>query len=293
MPTFGDFERRMLSYFTQGTEFVYRGELFVVLEADKPTCFHGEPKTDIYILAEGNSGKKEIKISYKKENADFLENKTTAERAGHLFGTGWREIIKKSTMEIQELFEQRIRIYKNSYRRTEKGAITLGWKFELLRRPGGNLSGIMELSDQQVYDVYSETNLPQDKQDALINGRIVEKSGVADYILISNNVLSAQDVIDQMIPIEEYIKLHPSIYFACKALNYRTFRSKYDGNRPLAVQVDWKIKDGKLCSELIFDKPLELNGKEMADRLLRCFAVLGIETTDDINENNADMHNVY
>lgn len=293
MPTFGEFERRMLSYFSKGTEFFYNGRTMKVLESDKPTCSQGEPKTDIYVLASDGHNQEEIKISYKKENADFLENKTNAERAEQLFGPNWRVVIENSTTNIREQFEQRTRIYKEAFRRTEKGAITLGWKFELLNKPAGDLSGKMDLSEQQVYDVYAGTNLSRDKKDAMVNGRIVRNSGIADYILMSDDVRSAQDAIDQMDSIWDYIDKHPNIYFACKALNYRTFRSKYDGNRPLAVQVDWRIQNDKLCSELVFDSPLEMNGTEMAQRLLRCLNYLDIETTDDIDDDNADMQNVY
>ena len=293
MPTFGEFERRMLSYFTKGTEFFYNGRTMKVLESDKPTCSQGEPKTDIYVLASDGHNQEEIKISYKKENADFLENKTNAERAEQLFGPNWRVVIENSTTNIREQFEQRTRIYKEAFRRTEKGAITLGWKFELLNKPAGDLSGKMDLSEQQVYDVYAGTNLSRDKKDAMVNGRIVRNSGIADYILMSDDVRSAQDAIDQMDSIWDYIDKHPNIYFACKALNYRTFRSKYDGNRPLAVQVDWRIQNDKLCSELVFDSPLEMNGTEMAQRLLRCLNYIDIETTDDIDDDNADMQNVY
>ena len=112
-------------------------------------------------------------------------------------------------------------------------------------------------------------------------------------MLVTDYVSSAQDIIDQMIPISEYIEMHPEIYFACKALNYRTYASKYDGNRPLAVQVDWKVDDGKLVSDIIYEYPLEKNGTEMADRLWNCLRHLSIETTDDIDEGNADMSHVY
>lgn len=293
MSSFGDFERRMLGYFKRGTELFYQGRNVKVLEADKPRCSQGEPKTDIYVLVTDGHIKDEIKISYKKENADFLENKTNAERAEQLFGADWRTVIKNSTCNIREQFERRARIYKKAYRKTEKGAITLGWKFELLNKLGGDLSGQMCLTKQQVYDVYAGTNLSQDKKDALVNDRIIKNSGVADYILVSDSVESAQDVIDQMESIWDYIKKHPNVYFACKALNYRTFRSKYDGNRPLAVQVCWYIKDGKLYSDLVFDSPLEKNGKIMAQRLLLCLKKLSIKTTDDIDEGNANMDNVY
>lgn len=293
MSSFGDYERRMLAYFKKGSTISFKGKNYQVLEADKPTCAHGEPKTDIYVLVTDGKEEEEIKISYKKENADFLENKTSAERAEQIFGPTWRTVIENSTLKIKDCFKERPLIYKSSFKKTEKGAITLGWKFELLNKPSGDLSGRMELSDQQIYDVYSGANLFKEKKDAVVNGRIIKNSGVADYILISNHVNSAQDIIDQMEPIQDYIADHPYIYFACKALNYRTLKNKYDGNRPLAVQVNWQVKHGKLSSELIFNEPLEMNGTEMAKRLLSCLNDLSVQTTDDIDENNADMENVH
>ncbi|MDE7310144.1 MAG: hypothetical protein K2N87_00725 [Eubacterium sp.] len=292
MVDFGDAERRILGYFKRGTQIFHNGKDLIVQEAGKPTCPQGEPKTDIYVLASDNMNFEEIKISYKKKNADFLENKTNAERAEQLFGSDWRLIIKKSTIGIQDSFERRIRIYKERFAKAEKGAITLGWKFELMNKPSGELSGNMALTQDQIYDVYAGTNLSDDKRNAFVNGRRIQDSGIADYILVSDRVSSAQDIIDQMIPMEEYARMHPHIYFACKALNYRTFEKKFDGDRPLAVQVAWSIEDGKLVSELIFDSPLELNGNEMANRLRQCMKLLGIETTDDISSDNADMNHV-
>ncbi|MCM1121538.1 MAG: hypothetical protein NC416_03035 [Eubacterium sp.] len=290
---FGDAERRILSYFLCGTEIFYNGRKLKVQESGKPTCPQGEPKTDIYVLASDNISSEEIKISYKKANADFLENKMNAERAEQLFGSDWRWIIEQSTTSIQDNFEKRTRIYKERLARTEKGVITLGWKFELMNKLSGDLSGKMKLSRNQVNDVYAGINLSEDKRNATVNGRKIPNSGVADYILVSDCVNSAQEIIDQMLPIKEYTGRHPDIYFACKALNYRTFAKKYDGDRPLAVQVDWHIEDEKLVSELIFDRPLEMNGTEMAKRLVQCMENLKIKTTDDIGSSNADMNNVY
>lgn len=293
MPDFGDAERRILAYFTLGTKFEFKNKVFEVIEAGKPTCPHGEPKTDIYILAQSGFEKEEIKISYKKENADFLENKTNSERAEQLFGKEWRNVIEESTRSIEKQFREKPLIYKQQKGRTEKGAITLGWKFELLNKPGGELSGKMNLTEKQVYDVYAGTNLSPEKKDASVNGHIIENSGVADYILMVDNVNSAQDIINRMVPIYEYIKLHPNIYFACKALNYRTFREKYDGNRPLSVQVDWTVTDGRLTHDLVFNKPLEMNGDETAKRLLTCMNILSIKTTDDVKKDNSEMKNIH
>ena len=229
----------------------------------------------------------EIKISYKKENADFLENKMNAYRAKQLFGENWAEIIEQSTTAISERFEERMLIYKNKFKRTEKGAITLGWKFELLNKSSGDLSGKMYLTEKQIIDVYAGSNLDEDKRNAMIEGKVIENSGVANYILMNENIHSAQDVIDKMVLIEDYVRMHPNIYFACKALNYRTFTQKWDGDRPLSVQVNWNEKKNKLVPEIVYNKPLIVKGNEVAGRLIQYMEKLNIKTTDDIDESNA------
>lgn len=104
MGDFGEAERRILGFMSEGTEFVFEGKEYTVVLSGKPTCRKGEPKTDIYILAESDEGDVEIKISYKKENADFIENKMSAERAEQLFGEDWIYIIEQSTTAIQDKF---------------------------------------------------------------------------------------------------------------------------------------------------------------------------------------------
>lgn len=287
MGDFGDAERRILAFMTEGTEFAFQDKKYKVILSGKPTCHKGEPKTDIYILAESEHDKTEIKISYKKENADFIENKMSAERAEQLFGTDWEGIIEQSTTAIRDRFEERMLIYKNKYKRTEKGAITLGWKFELLNKNSGDLSGKMLLTEEQVIDVYAGSNLSEDKRNAMVCGQVIEDSGIANYILMDEDVHSAQDVIDKMIPIKEYVKQHPDIYFACKALNYRTFAEKWDGDRPLSVQVFWDAEENKLVPKLVYDKPLTVKGNEVAGRLLQYMKLLNIKTTDDIDDDNA------
>lgn len=287
MGDFGDAERRILALMTEGTEFVFQEKEYKVLLSGKPTCYKGEPKTDIYILAESSSDEVEIKISYKKENADFIENKMSAERAEQLFGEDWMNVIEQSTTAIRDKFEERMLIYKNKFKRTEKGAITLGWKFELLNKNSGDLSGKMLLTEEQVIDVYAGSNLSDDKRNAMVAGKVIKNSGVANYILMDENVHSAQDVIDKMVPIKEYVNMHPDIYFACKALNYRTFAEKWDGDRPLSVQVYWNAEENKLVPELVYDKPLIVKGNEVANRLLQYMKTLNIKTTDDIDDDNA------
>ena len=98
--TFGAAEHRILGFFEPGSKFYFENKLYTVEITGKPTCRRGEPKTDIFIGASSNSGGfKEFKISFKKHNADFLENKTNAERAEQLFGREWSNIISYATSD--------------------------------------------------------------------------------------------------------------------------------------------------------------------------------------------------
>lgn len=295
MKNFGVAERTVLSFFGSNASFTFNDKKYIVIDSGKPTCSSGEPKTDIYVLANeiGTTNNVELKISYKKDNADFLENKISAERAKQIFGDAWRDIIMASTESIKESFKNAYVLYKEKYKRTQKGCITLGWKFEFVNKTGGTLSGKLELTKQQLYDVYAGTNISQDKKDSFVNGKCIKNSGVANYFLMKNSVSSLQELINNLIPIDKYIEQHPDIYFACKALNYRTNEKKYDGDRPLSVQVVWDVVNGKLVHQIRFDKPLERNGNAIAKILFDCLKEINVENTDEINSSNCDMKNVY
>jgi hypothetical protein len=292
--TFGDAERHICSLFSIGRNFILNGTQYSVNFVGKPTCSRGEPKTDIYIRAVQNSGVPiELKITFKKQNADFLENKTNSERAEQLFGSNWSNIISNATQNLRNSFESRPLIYKESYRRTEKGAITVGWKFELLNVDSGQLSGSMNLSRSQILDVYAGTNLTGDKKNANVNGIYIPNSGIANCILFEDAPLNdIQSAVNALKTIDAYVDAHPQVYFACKALNYRTFAEKYDGNRPLAVYVDWSAVNGRLHSSLVYDTPLIQGGDYAVEKLLRSMLEVGIRTTDDINTNVVTNHNI-
>lgn len=283
MPTFGEAERTIAYLLRRGNAFIFQGDNYTIINSGKPTCVRGEPKTDIYVAAEAENGKLiEIKITYKKENADFIENKTNAERAQALFGDDWEDIIMQATDSIRDVFENKKLIYKSSSGKTERGAITLGWKYELLNKTGGGLSGLVALTQEQIIDVYAGTHISRDKRDARVNSVMIPNCGVANYILMNDDVRTTQEIIDNLYTIEEYVDMYPTVYFACKALNYRTFLNKYDGNRPLSVYVNWFVENGKLCHELVFDSPLTVGGDEVADNLIAALDELDIENTDDI-----------
>ena len=291
--SFGESERAILELFEKDTKFELEGETYIVNFVGKPTCPQGEPKTDIYIEAHNTSTNeiKEIKISYKKENADFIENKISKERAEQLFGEKWEEIIKNVTTKLRPNFQEKKLIYKSQKGRTQKGSITLGWKFELTNKRGGELCAKLDLTQKELIDVYAGTNLDSNKKNATVNNRKINNSGVANYILISNEVSSINSVIDLLQPINDYVETNPELYCVCKALNYRTLEAKFDGNRPLAVSVDWTTTDSKLSYNLNFETPLTKGGN-IAYAQLRC-ALNDIKSknTNDLNENNVANYN--
>ncbi|MBQ6907198.1 MAG: hypothetical protein IJQ28_02360, partial [Clostridia bacterium] len=145
MPNFGMSERHIKELFECNAIFSYDNTEYRVKMCGKPTCNKGEPKTDVYILAESKNGEMEFKISFKQANADFIENKTSAERAELILGSNWKDIIIDATTGISDAFKAKPLIYKKSHKRTGVGSITLGWKYELLNKSGGDLSGVVHL----------------------------------------------------------------------------------------------------------------------------------------------------
>ena len=74
MGDFGDAERRILAFMAEGTEFVFQEKNYKIILSGKPTCHKGEPKTDIYILAELSydcKGQKRQKTHETGENTGY------------------------------------------------------------------------------------------------------------------------------------------------------------------------------------------------------------------------------
>jgi hypothetical protein len=290
MVRFSKSEKHILSLFRQRERFYFEGTEYEVESAGKPTTSRGEPKTDIYVRSRKVYGGEtiEFKISFKQENADFLENKMTAERAAQIFGWNWQNIITSFTCQIKDQFLNRPYIFKSNFRRTQAGSITLGWRFELLNKPGGELSDIVHLSTEEVLEVYSGRKLDASKRNATVNGVVIPDSGVANCVINCDafRVNTIQQAVDNIIPIEHFAQHNPNIYFACKALNYRTFDKKFEGNRPLSVFIEWAVIDGRLHPNIIFENPLITRGNYVAENLVSSLRYLRLNNTDYINENN-------
>jgi hypothetical protein len=217
-----------------------------------------------------------------------LENKISAERADGIFGSNWSAVIQQATYSIQNDFLSRQLIFPEQYRRTQAGSITLGWKFELVNKPGGELSGVIPLTFEQKIDIYSGINLSPEKRDAWVCGKQIIGSGIANCILATDNLSTLQCAINNLMPIYKFVQQRPEIYFACKALNCRTFhpQRKWDGNRPLAVQVLWSAENGILTPYIKFDSPLMLNGNDAGYTLLNALRQIGVHDVNGLNASN-------
>lgn len=296
MADFIEAEEVVRKFFPKGTTFDYEGEEYMVIDSGKPLPQKGkgEPKTDIYVCAQSEGTTKEFKISYKKKNADFLENKMKSDRAEQIFGANWKEIIEENTKRISDRFEETPVLFLDQRKKTEPGSMTLGWRFELFNKLQGGLSGKMEnLTRDQVYEVYAGKKLEERKRNAKVNGKVIPNSGTADYILVTDEVESAQDIINRIQPIGEYIDENPDIYYGCKALNYRSKKKKMEGNRALSVQVDWHVEDEKLSIDIEYEKPLMRDGKQMKAAVETCLKLLQKKDATEFDSKELEDIPVY
>jgi hypothetical protein len=278
-------EQSIEKLFPLGSTFSFGGKEYTVELCGKPRPASGECKTDLYIKGKSQEGEeKEIKISVKQNDADFLENKISLDRAKQIFGEKASDIIRSSLSTIEDSFRNDYLVCFKKYKRTDAHTIKLGWKFELLNKNGGEKSGMIMLNDSQKYDVYAGINLPEGKRNCHIEDCMIENSGVANFLLmLGKGSITREECINKLVPIEEYAKAK-TLYFACKALNYRFNKvgKKWDGDRPLSVYVDWRIKDNLLNADLIFRHPLEHKGNEIGEKLQSLLEQLEIEKFDDL-----------
>lgn len=278
MSKHGETEKFIEKLFKEKGEFVFGGEKLNIVKIGKPRPAKGECKTDLYILATNEkSEEKEIKISIKQSDADFLENKMSIERAKEIFGVQAKEIIIDCIESEKESFKKDFLIYFEKHIRTEAKCIKIGWKFELINKSGGNRSGKVNLSREQKIDVYSGSNLSSEKKDCKVSGVLITNSGIANYILVVNDNNNDLDYyLDNLKPIDQYADCQ-EIFFACKAINYRAEKNKWDGNRPLSVYIDWKLEEGKIKAQFVMNRPLEVKANVIGNNIIGILKILNIK----------------
>ena len=249
----------------------------------------GECKTDVYVLLNNidEATVAEIKISVKKDDAEFLANKLTAPVAEDLLGSNWKQILTESIELIKERFTSK----KNdlAFLKLNSGEIdanfTLGWKLEVTNKERTLSSPLKLTNNEMVKIIFKGENQTKKKKDAVIfSNTIQENSGIAEYLINGNTdkYSNAQDVIDDLINLDTYDA--GDIYLVFTANNFRYKANKADGARTLAIAVKWSLKNNRLSPEIIFDEPLTYQGeRDMMPLIKQCLIQLKINDFSDID----------
>lgn len=259
---YAELENTVLSQFTEGQRIQYQNKDFLVLLSGKPkTNKGGEPKTDCYIKLKDLSNEEihEYKISCKlKSSNEFQENKVKAERAEEILGPDWENIIIKTSKKIEHLFKEKEVNNPKGLKRNKYGHLVLGWKIEIASKER-TLSAELELSEQKIKDyIYKGTNQKEVKKNSYINNVQVKDSGIANYMLITEieDINEPKDVLDRIIDIDKHkIDTHYLI-FTAHTYSINKPKNKTDGNRSLAVRIEWELKNDKLYPNIKYDSPL-------------------------------------
>lgn len=259
------FEDHINSLFPVGEEFDIDGEIWTVITSGKPKIGvaksgAGEGKTDVYVLAENAAGEeKEIKISVKKNNAEFVENKISAERAKSVFGDDWQEKLKPQMDKLTEYLRTDERYRPDSVNSKGEKTLRLGYRLDIMKRKSGTLSVKADFDRDTVREVWSGENLSGDKKDSYVNGVKIADSGVANNIVVGDvdDYPDAQSVVDSMMTIDEYLdEGNDELWMSIKAVNLRD-NGKYESGRFLAISYQYRVEDGELKYDIDTSNMLE------------------------------------
>tara|TARA_Y100000590_G_scaffold140621_1_gene161394 strand:- start:1516 stop:2427 length:912 start_codon:yes stop_codon:yes gene_type:complete len=255
---------------------------YEIVQLSKPTVSGGggETKTDIYIRAKNKSNNKEeeIKISYKKPSFSFVENKIKSNRAKAIYGNNWSKIIQEQINEIKDNFLAKPLVYFEKNGRIEKGSITLGWRYEM--EHSGSRSLGVKIKQDIAAQVWENKGAQAQYKDGIVDGKEIPLSGMPNFCLTIDpeDINTPDDIFGNLVSMKELILTHGDITAAFLAQNYRSHKQKQEGNRRhLGVWIEWKILNGKLACEYVFDKPLEMESLPRLENLDECLREIGID----------------
>lgn len=241
----------------------FNGSNYEISQSGRPTVKgSGECKTDVLIRLYKSAVNRhdyiDIKISIKKSNAEFLANKLTPTDAENLLGEDWEKIVIDAISLIQHKFED-----TKLYAKTKKNGsrYTLGWRMEVANKPR-KLSAKLQLPEDEIINViYRGKSLSDEKKNAYVLGKEVKNSGIADFLLEGDkeDFKSIDDVLNSIQDLN--LLSTDNVYLIFTASNYFPDKvRKIEGNRYLAVYVNWTISNNKLTPKIIFDEPLKKKG---------------------------------
>lgn len=291
MSNYSGLEQHVINAFNNCENLVWKGKTYSEIRAFKPTTSSGECRTDTYVsLMDSGREVEAIKISIKKNDAEFMANKLTAQDAESLLGLDWSAILKNSINSIRNEFLNKEVFYLKSKGGKTDIYFTLGWKLEIANKPR-RLSAPLALSKKEIADkIFRGTGQPDYRKNAFINGHLVLNSGIADYLLegSTNSFRDAQSILNSLQDLSNYTP--GDIYLIFTANNYRIKANKADGPRTLAVCLAWEVEGSKIKPRFIFDEPLVYKGEtNMMPILKQSLAAVNAPINLPMN-NLADMN---
>ena len=277
-------EKNLMKIFPKGLVFYYKDRFWKVIDVGKPKTNGGggEPKTDVYIkfniyenkhMYEKNNPAQiiAIQISLKATNADFVENKMIYERARQIFKENTDIVLKEILEKIYEGdSEGFLKIMKAG--RTDKkhgNGLFLGMRMDFMSHPNGKKSCSYPLTKEQKREIFTGSTLEDSKRNAIVNGVIVENSGVANKYLkmdVQGNE-TPQEILDNLISLEmdshfyEDVEIYPTL----KGCYYYPSDGYYEGKRALMMGVNYSYDTTNktfIPEGLIFDNPLKYTTKD-------------------------------
>jgi hypothetical protein len=128
------------------------------------------------------------------------------------------------------------------------------------------------------------TNLSDEKKNSTVNDEVILDSGVANLFLeipATDSAIQNKNVqyfVDKFQTFENLIN-DPNFKINARftALNYRSNKDKWDGDRPLAAQVKWQIENGCLKSEIVLNDPFGKHGNAVGENLQTIIKTLGMK----------------
>lgn len=132
-------EQKILDVLNNDPVVTFGDQQFELLFADKPIVPYGggECKTDIYALYANLDDPKdcrEIKISAKKSNAEFFDNKLKMEKAEAIIGMNWYMLVEDAAQIVFAECPPPL-IYLSKTGRVQAASMTLGWRLDLVNKP--------------------------------------------------------------------------------------------------------------------------------------------------------------
>lgn len=267
-----DVEKYIESRFRVGSQVFIDDKDYTITETAKPSSGDGgEGKTDVYIaLKDDNDNLKELKISIKKYNAGHWENKISTDRFNSIFKDHPEEAVKVLDNISQVIKEKRTAFDDIG---SKKKSVTLGFRLDAVQKPRV-LSTDVKIHPDIQKEILSGANLSEGKRNSYVNGKKVEGSGVANYLLKlepDDSFEEGDDVIDKFIPIDDYVDSGECpMYFSAAAVNdsWSNSSGKYKfENRPLLAYYELDVdNNGELQEELVVDHSLTTKSKDVRNK---------------------------